>query len=110
MTPLNHPESVLLIPLTPASDSDTRASVLTFVKLLRTIFNKFLEDNTQLPLWSLDPNLADEKTQRHITSLKIPITSIYSEFPSFLLHNLGKLSHDTKLAERLDNLFCNDLK
>ena len=110
MAPLNHYESNLPIPLTPASDSDTRAAVILFMKRLQPVFNKFLEANTQLPLWRPDPNLADEKTRRHITSLKIPITSITSKSPSLLLHNLGKLSHDTQLAERLDNLFCNDLK
>ena len=74
---------------------------------LRSTFEAYLTKNTQLPLWPLPPHLAnlDDGTRRHIADLKMPVTSLQSQLPSLLLHNLGQPSHDPQLAERVDGLF-----
>ena len=60
----------------------------------------------QLPLWQPPSHLAIPAPIRdHITHLKIPINPSSPQRQSLLLHNLGQLSHDPRLVERVDNLF-----
>lgn len=82
-------------------DEDVENVVRKFEDHLRTTFGTFLRDDVQLPLWQ-PPKGLDDKTQRHITDLKIPIISTESQLPSLLLHNLGQPFHDARL---LDTLF-----
>ena len=101
-TPPNHPKHAPPIPFTPTEDVDKKVQI--FATGLRTIFEKFLKDDVQLPLWQ-PPLGLDDRIRRHITDLKIPIISHLSQFPLLLLHNLGKQSHDAQLANRVERLF-----
>ena len=103
MTPPSHLARVPLIPLNLMPDKDVENVVSNFEDHLRTTFGIFLRDDVQLPLWQ-PPKGLDDKTQRHITDLKIPIISSESQLPLLLLHNLGQPSHDARLLDRLFTL------
>ena len=91
------------------SDKDIKDAVNRFANTLRTTFGRFLEHNVQLPLWQPSSEL-DDHTRRHIAGLEIPIIDPSSEYPMLLLHNLGKPSHDPRLADRVQKLFRTGLK
>jgi hypothetical protein len=99
-----HPESVPPIPYSPKPDEIIEKNVKIFTANLQRAFQKFLKENRQLPLWQPRSNL-DQKTWNHITGLEIPMIASSSRLPSLLLHNLGRPSHDTQLAERVNKLF-----
>ena len=93
----------------PHIREDIPAKIKNFEAYLRSIFDIFLREDTQLPLWQPPLPLAD-KTREHIADLKIPTIYHLSPFPLLLLHNLGQPSHDAQLAERVDRLFSVAMK
>ena len=107
-TPRNkHPR---LIPYTPLlnqeGNRDITERVTVFATDLESIFERYLKENVQLPLWQPPSHLdLSDKIRSHITDLKIPIINSSSQNPLLLLHNLGRRSHDARLAERVDGLF-----
>ena len=67
-TPPNHPKHAPPIPFTPTEDVDKKVQI--FATGLRTIFEKFLKDDVQLPLWQ-PPLGLDDEIRRRIADLKI---------------------------------------
>jgi Crinkler effector protein N-terminal domain len=84
----------------PTRDNKLKKRITEFAINLRSTFKIFLTNNVQPPLW--EPLWGSEEVRSHITGLKIPLMS---QSPSLLLHNLGQLSHDAQLVERIDKLF-----
>jgi hypothetical protein len=103
-TRINFHETLPDRPYSPPTDPNKYQRILDdFSTLLQKLFDKYLNDDVQLPIWK--PQDASENIQRHIASLSIPTLQASSRIPSLLLHNLGQPSHDRQLADRVEEIF-----
>ncbi|PVF95648.1 hypothetical protein CPB86DRAFT_710796 [Serendipita vermifera] len=76
---------------------------------IESAIESYLQDDVQLPHW--EPQRGTPEMRSHIESLKLPASSSSSSsFPSLLLHNLGELSHDRLLPERIKGIFSTEIE
>jgi hypothetical protein len=92
-----------LVPPSPKGDEEIKATIKGCIPHLQTIINAYLRNDVRLPLWQAQHG--SDEMRSHIANLKMPAATSPSPFPSLLLHNLGQLSHDPLLPDRVDRLF-----
>lgn len=70
---------------------------------LQRAIAQYLKDDIKLPRFQ--PQAGSAMVRDHIASLKIPTIPSSPQIPSLLLHNLGQLSHDRGLVNRIKKVF-----
>ena len=83
---------------------DVQNRIARYLPPIKEAIQAYLKNNTELPIW--EPSGAPPNFVEHIRSLKIPTLPSSPRFPSLLLHNLGKPSHDPELVHRVQRLFA----